>query len=380
MRVIFLTHNYPRSPGDLPGGFLHPLALALRADGVDVRVVAPSDGGHGEETVLDGVPVHRVRYAPAAWETLAYTGRLAEATRSLQGLVALCGLWRALRGGARAMAAASREPVVVHAHWWFPAGLAAPPELPMVLTLHGSDARLLEGGVIAPRLGRRVLQRAAVVTTVSTDLARRVTRETGRDIPPDQVQAMPMDTSRFRRSTGGGGIVAVTRLTAQKRLHLLIEAVARLKHAPPVTILGDGPTRPQLEELVARLGLAKQIGFVGTATQEQVAEQLATADLFVLPAAQEGYGLSAAEAVMSGVPIIVCNDGGGLLDLLSRPGAGRAVPARPDAIAAAITALLADPGARDAAWQAGLDLRAHLDPVAAALRAQEWYRTALAAR
>ncbi|HUG28333.1 MAG TPA: glycosyltransferase [Gemmatimonadales bacterium] len=380
MRVIFLTHNYPRSPGDLPGGFLHPLALALRADGVDVRVVAPADGGRGGQADLDGVPVRRVRYAPAALETLAYTGRLAGAIRTPQGLRALFGLWRALRGGARAEAAASREPVVVHAHWWFPAGMAAPPEFPMVLTLHGSDARLLEHGTLAPWLGRRVLRRAAVVSAVSMDMAQRVTRATGREIPPEQVQAMPMDTTRFRRSTGGGGLVAVTRLTAQKRLHLLIEAVARLDHAPPVAILGDGPARQQLEELVARLGLTERVHFAGTASPAQVAERLATADLFILPAEQEGYGLSAAEAVMSGVPILVCTDGGGLLDLISRPGAGRAVPADPHAIAAAIGALLADPGAREAAWKAGQQIRTHLDPATAAHRAHGWYRKAMVPR
>ncbi|MFN2317147.1 MAG: glycosyltransferase [Gemmatimonadales bacterium] len=380
MRVIFLTHNYPRSPGDLPGGFLHPLALALRADGVDVRVVAPADRGQGGETVLDGVPVRRVRYAPAAWESLAYTGRLAEAIRTPHGLLALFGLWRALRAGARAEAAASRQPVVVHAHWWFPAGLAAPPELPVVLTLHGSDSRLLVRGSIGPRLGRRVLQRAAVITSVSTAMARTISSVTGRNLPPEQVQAMPMDTSRFRRSTGGGGIVTVARLTAQKRLHLLLEALARLGDTPNLTILGDGPARPQLEALTTRLGLAARVRFVGNASPDQVAEQLATADLFVLPAEQEGYGLAAAEAVMSGVPVIVCTDGGGLLDVVARPGAGRAVPAEPMAIAAAITGLLAESGARDAAWEAGQAIRAHLDPIAAAHRVQGWYRQALASR
>lgn len=380
MRVIFLTHNYPRGPGDLPGGFLHPLALALRGDGVDVRVVAPADQGQAGESLVDGIPVRRMRYAPAAWETLGYTGRLAEAVRSPQGLIALFGLWRALRRGARAEATASRQPVVVHAHWWFPAGLAAPPEFPLVVTLHGSDARLLEQGLIGPRLGRRVLGRAEVITTVSTPMAAAVTALTGRDIPPGQVQAMPVDTAGFRRSGGGGGIVVVTRLTGQKRLHLLIEALARLDHGPTTTILGDGPARPQLELLTAQLGLTARIRFAGMASPAQVAAHLATADLFVLPAQQEGFGLSAAEAVISGVPVIVCADGGGLLDVVAQPGAGRVVPPEPGAIAAAMTALLADPCARDAAWRAGRVLREYLDPAGAARRAQGWYRTALAAR
>jgi hypothetical protein len=68
VRVIFLTHNYPRHPGDLPGGFLHPLALALQSAGVDISVVAPADLGRAGRERLDGIPVRRVRCAPAAWE------------------------------------------------------------------------------------------------------------------------------------------------------------------------------------------------------------------------------------------------------------------------------------------------------------------------
>ena len=41
MRVVFLTHNYPRWPGDLSGGFLSILAGSLSRHGVQVRVIAP---------------------------------------------------------------------------------------------------------------------------------------------------------------------------------------------------------------------------------------------------------------------------------------------------------------------------------------------------
>lgn len=380
MRVIFLTHNYPRHPGDLPGGFLHPLARALRADGIDVRVVAPADRGQGGQSVIDGIPVRRVRYAPAPWERLAYTGELAGAVRRPTGLIALLGLCRALRRGARAEAASDGQPVLVHAHWWFPSGVAAPPELPLVVTLHGTDARLLQRGLISPWLGRRVLRRAAVVTTVSRPMARVVTVATGREVPPGQVQAMPVDSSRLIRSSGGGGIVAVARLTLQKRLHLLLAAVARLAHSAPLTILGEGPERANLERLAIAHGLSERVRFTGAATATEVAEVLAQADLFVLPAQQEGFGLSAAEAVMSGVPVVVCTDGGGLRDVVAGPGAGLVVSPEPEALAEAMAALLEDPGARDAAWEAGQQLRADLDPAAAARRAIGWYQSALASR
>ena len=72
MRVVFLTHNFPRWPGDLSGSFLGTLAAALVRRGVEVRVVAPSDEGRGGEDEVDGVRVRRVRYtSPGArpWRT-----------------------------------------------------------------------------------------------------------------------------------------------------------------------------------------------------------------------------------------------------------------------------------------------------------------------
>ena len=55
MRVVFLTHNYPRWPGDLSGSFLATLAAALVRRGIEVRVLAPSDEGKGGEEERDGV-------------------------------------------------------------------------------------------------------------------------------------------------------------------------------------------------------------------------------------------------------------------------------------------------------------------------------------
>lgn len=89
MRVVFLTHNYPRFAGDVSGSFLATLAGGLRERGHAVRVIAPSDQGQVGDPVLDGIPVQRVRYAAAAQETLAYRGTMADAARTPAGA------WRA---------------------------------------------------------------------------------------------------------------------------------------------------------------------------------------------------------------------------------------------------------------------------------------------
>ena len=377
MRVVFLTHNYPRGPGDMAGGFLHPLALALRERGVDLRVVAPSDEGRGGRDSLDGIPIHRVRYADAGRETLAYRGTMAGAIRTAGGLRALAGLVRAFRRAAAEELSGGDG--VIHAHWWFPAGLAAPRHLPTVVTCHGTDVRLLETNRIARFLGRRVLRRVDMVTTVSRHLAAVVTARTGREVPEHGIQGMPVAQVQRPRSRGGDGIVVIGRLTAQKRFELALRAVAQLReggetHA--LTIVGDGPERGSLEALAAELGIADITRFSGAVPPEEIPRWLERADLCLATSRAEGLGLSAAEALMQGVPVVACRDGGGLLDIVPEAGGGRLVPPQVDAIVAASRELLNDPIARDAAWALGREWTARLSPGAVAERCLTWYRQA----
>lgn len=379
LRVVFVTHNYPRHAGDVAGAFLHPLALALRDRGADVRVVAPSDHGAGGSAPLDGIPVRRVRYATPARERYAYSGTMADAVRTPGGLLALARLVAALRRAAREEARdAPAGRAVVHAHWWIPGGLAAPPEVPMVCTCHGTDVRLLARGGPARWLGVRTLRRARVVTTVSMPFAERL-RTAGIAIPDDAIQPMPVPTVPRPRSTGGGGVVVLGRLTAQKRVDLAITAwrTARSRHGLvlPLTIIGDGPERPALERLAARGDGAPK--FRGAVAPGDVPALLATADLVVMPARDEGLGLAAAEALMQGVPVVACTDGGGVRDVVPAAGGGRIADPTPDALAGAMMALVGDPAAREAAWQDGARWRERLAPGAVAERALGWYREAL---
>lgn len=379
MRVVFLTHNYPRHPGDVAGGFLHPLAMALRTKGVDVRVVAPSDAGKGGSDLVDGVPVRRVRYADAAHETYAYSGTMARAARSPQGLRALAGMIRALRAGAREELAGA-DGGLVHAHWWIPAGLAAPPESRMVLTCHGSDARLLQTSTLGRWLARTPFRRARVVTTVSHELAQLITNQTPATVNDDTVQPMPVANVDRPWSRGGGGIVVIGRLVEQKRVGLALAAFAKARTLGltlPMTIVGDGVARAALRVQAGGLALGPAIRFHGEVSPSEIPGLLATADLALMPAVGEGFGLAAAEALMQGVPVVACDDGGGLLDVVPAAGAGRIVAANADAIATAMLELLADPNARELARLEGARWRERLSPEFVAERCLGWYRRAL---
>ena len=378
MRVVFLTHNFPRWPGDHSGAFLATLAAALVRRGVEVRAVAPSDRGQGGEGEIDGVPVRRVRYAGAAAETIAYRGTMQSALRRPGGWRALAGLWRALKRAAREEIDAGAD--LIHAHWWVPAGLAAPAGVPMVLTVHGTDAALLRRSRVARSLARPVFQRARVVTAVSRELAGWVQASVGRYVEPGHVQPMPVDARAFPWTTGGGGAVVVARLSAQKRVGLAIDTVAVLAscgHDLPLTIVGDGPERGALERQVERLGISAFVRFVGAVPPEQVVRHLEHADIMIFPAQGEGFGLAAAEALMVGVPVVGCWDGGGVLDVVPESGAGRLTLPSPEAMSDAALDLLHDPDRLELARVVGESWRARLAPDHVAEICEGWYREAL---
>ena len=384
MIVGVLTHAYPRHDGDVAGAFVELLMLALKARGHGVHVVAPADVGRGGKELRNQVPVTWVRYAPARWETLAYRGTMIAAARSPARLAWGASLvWQQARTVRRLWAQERLD--LVHAHWWVPGGVSARlAGRPYVVTLHGMDVVLLERSRVARVVARRVLRAAAAVTAVSSDLAERAARAAKVDRERILVQPMPIDTGRFARSSrGGGGIVTVGRLTPRKRIDLLLEALAHLRAAGrslPLTIIGDGPERPRLERCVAELGLAGQVRFLGETAPGRIPEAIGDADVFAFPALGEGFGLAAAEALLSGVPVVATLDGGGVRDIVPQSGAGRLVTPDSREIARAIGELVSDPDARRLAAAAGAVLRRRLEPAAVAERFESLYRSVASQR
>jgi len=190
---------------------------------------------------------------------------------------------------------------------------------------------------------------------------------------------MPVDTTGWTRSRGGGGLVVIGRLTSQKRVHLAVRAariIADRGRPVPLTIIGDGPERPSLERESA-LAPQAPVRFLGTRSPADVIATLERADACLFPAEQEGFGLAAIEALMMGVPVVACADGGGVVSALARFGGGLTVGAGPDSIADGIEQALV-PAARERAREAGVRWRDELAPDRVAQRFEGWYVEALA--
>ena len=384
MNVLFLTHAFPRHSGDAAGSFLLRLARALAGEDIAVSVLAPAAPGLASRDVIDGIAVRRLRYAPAAWETLAYEGTMVEQVRaSWRGRLALLGL---LAAEASALRQAVREASasLVHAHWWFPNGVAAAAAVgrtPLVVTSHGSDVRLARS-IKPARAGLAfVARRADAYTAVSQWLA-----DEARALAPRlrvSVAPMPVDADRFippdtrPRDT----LLFVGRLNAQKGLERLLRALPRLRARVTLDVVGAGDELSRLQALAATLEVADRVRWHGAQPYERLAWFYRGATALVVPSVEEGLGLVAAEAALCGAPV-VGYDSGGLRDLVLHERTGRlAREITPEALAEEIDAVLALPDQGAALGAAG---RAHalasVSPEAVARRYAGIYRAAIAAR
>jgi glycosyltransferase involved in cell wall biosynthesis len=88
----------------------------------------------------------------------------------------------------------------------------------------------------------------------------------------------------------------------------LLAALLREGFPSRLLLLGDGPDRAAVEAEVARRGLQARVALLGD--QADCARWFAAAELFLLPSAEESFGLAAAEAMACGTPVLASAVGG----------------------------------------------------------------------
>jgi glycosyltransferase involved in cell wall biosynthesis len=143
-------------------------------------------------------------------------------------------------------------------------------------------------------------------------------------------------------------ILYAGKLIAKKRPQDLLEAYAEIaqEHPAALVFLGDGSERGRLAETARRRGLSDVL-IAGFVNQSEVPRYYAAADLLVLPSSHEPWGLVLNEAMCFGLPVIASDAVGAAPDLV-HPGENGWIYAVGDtrALAAALRALLEDPGRR----------------------------------
>lgn len=355
LRVLVLSTLFPDASRPNFGIFVErqTLALAERPD-ADVRVVAPLGlppfpldrlpryrplAGLPQQEDWKGLDVHRPRFAnyPA-------TGGRFHA-RSLAD--AVTPLLRQLR---RDFAFD-----VIDAQFFFPDGVAAVElgrrfDVPVSIKARGSDIHgwgrtHVIGGQI-----RAAAHAADGLLSVSEAMRHDMT---ALGLPGERTQCIVtgVDLDRFALGdraeakaalrVNGPLVLSVGALIPLKGHQIVIDAVASLPGVR-LWIAGEGPHRAALAAQIARLGLDGRVRLLGSVPHAELPRLLGAADAMALASEREGLANAWLEALASGTPIVI-PDVGGARQVVQADAAGRIVARTPEAFAAALGALIADP-------------------------------------
>jgi glycosyltransferase involved in cell wall biosynthesis len=357
MRVLMVTHTFPRYPGDGTAPFLEAIARGLAGRGHSIDLVLPYHHEFRQEPD-EQLQFFPYRYSPiGSWSPWGFGHSLSGEAQIRPSVVALSPLIvAALRR--RISRLLNEHPYdVVHANWvvpngWLAAALCRAGQ-PLLISLYGSDVSLAERYEWAGRAARRAFERAQAVTACSDDLRGRA-EALGAPASRTETIRHGVDSAAFnpdradpvlreRLSEGRPNdllLVAAGRLVEVKGFEYLIEAAARLQDIR-VAIIGEGELRPRLEEQARTLGAP--VTFLGNLRyHSQVADAMATADAVIAPSIVDragrvdGLPSTVLEALASGSPVIATRVGG-IPEAVRDHENGLLVPEKdPDAIAAAI--------------------------------------------
>jgi N-acetyl-alpha-D-glucosaminyl L-malate synthase BshA len=223
---------------------------------------------------------------------------------------------------------------IVHAHYAVPHAaaaymaremLAAAPGVSAprtVTTLHGTDITLVGSDPSYARVVGFCIERSDGVTAVSESLKADTIGALGIE---HDIHVIPnfLNCAEYRRRTDphlrsrfdGRGhyeaiVLHVSNFRAVKRVDVALEVFRRIHQhlRARFVLVGDGPLREDVERRASEYGLAEDVTFVGE--QQDLVAWLSIGDLFLLPSAQESFGLAALEAMACEVPVVASNVGG----------------------------------------------------------------------
>ena len=269
---------------------------------------------------------------------------------------------------------------IVHAHYAVPHATAAyladqiltsaPAIMPprTITTLHGTDITLVGSDPSYARVVGFSIERSHGVTAVSRSLKADTIAALGIQ---QEIRVIPnfLDCAEYRRQPDAelrarlcppnecdAIVMHVSNFRPVKRVDVVVDVFRRIRRRvrARLILVGDGPDRSEVEQRVADWGLNDAVTFAGE--QQNLVPWLSVADLFLLPSAQESFGLAALEAMACEVPVVASNVGG-LPEIVEDGVTGFVCPpAAVDAMAERSIALLTDPALHARIARAAADM------------------------
>jgi glycosyltransferase involved in cell wall biosynthesis len=165
----------------------------------------------------------------------------------------------------------------------------------------------------------------------------------------------PPLAGKLRPGAYGDYVLSVGRLEANKRVDLIVRALALADRRLRLVVVGEGPLRKQLEELAAAGGVSDRVTFAGGVSEQGLVDLYGGARAVVFPPFDEDYGYVTLEAFLARKPVITTADAGGPLEFVDDAVTGLVAEATPEALGAAMTRLAGDPALARSLGDAGYD-------------------------
>ena len=192
--------------------------------------------------------------------------------------------------------------------------------IPVITTLHGTDITLVGKDKTYAPVVTFSINESDAITAVSDNLRMETYNSFAITKDIDVIYNF-VDVARFSKKpidafrqviapSGEKILVHASNFRKVKRVQDVVKIFAGVRAQMPAKLLmvGDGPERPVMEEMIKELGLDEDVRFLGK--QEQMEEILVVSDLFLLTSDYESFGLSALEAMAARMPVISTNAGG----------------------------------------------------------------------
>ncbi|MFQ3588064.1 MAG: glycosyltransferase, partial [Fimbriimonadaceae bacterium] len=254
---------------------------------------------------------------------------------------------------------AAREADLIHFHMPFPLAAWCWPFIPkrakVVVLYHSDIVRQKKISFLYHPPLKRLLRRSDAITASSPPMRQNSPilsqfADKTHVIPFMTDPPVPLDAgleAELRRRHGltedDAVVLYVGRLVYYKGIMTLLEAWQGVP--AKLLIVGDGPMLGEVEETIARLGLAERVILAGRASDHELPHYYRIADLFVLPSIEvsEAYALVQMDALAAGLPVVNTNLPTGV-PWVSRDGeSGLTVPPKdPDSLREAVSRLLTD--------------------------------------
>jgi len=250
----------------------------------------------------------------------------------------------------------------IDAHYLYPDGVAAVwigrrLDLPVVVTVRGTDVTLIPRYAVPRRLIRGALGGAAALISVSEALRQGLV---ALGAPPAKVTVLrngvdtrlfrpPADRAASRAALGLSRptLLSVGLLIERKGHHVTIEAMRQLPDYG-LLIVGEGPEQARLAGLIEQYRLSDRVHLLGPRPHADLPQLYGAADALVLASSREGWANVLLESMACGTPVVASNIPGNP-EVVRDAAAGVIVEANTaDGIAAAVRRLFAAPPARDA--------------------------------